>query len=196
MESGASRVRHPELLDVLNIEWVPAETELIGYWAAERALAMTVLAGDARQIVAGGTRSSGVLAALEQLNVTASLVVPMWSEGRDAVRSVEGAITFMSTRPEPAFMTEEVAFVESVAYACGRALRNSRLFNVANGRRVVAEREHRATTDMLGHVTHELRTPLAAIGGYVEIVERGIHGAVSNSQRQDLQRIRWNQRHL
>jgi signal transduction histidine kinase len=49
---------------------------------------------------------------------------------------------------------------------------------------------------MLGHVTHELRTPLSAIGGYAELLENGVRGEVNEAQQRDLQRIRWNQQHL
>jgi signal transduction histidine kinase len=49
---------------------------------------------------------------------------------------------------------------------------------------------------MLGHVTHELRTPLSAIGGYAELLENGVRGEVNEAQQRDLRRIRWNQQHL
>ena len=190
------RFGRPEILDVLNLGWTPAEAEPIGYWAAARARQSTVVVGDTREILAGSTRSQQVLAALESLNITACLVAPMWSEGHDDVRTVEGAITFMSTRANPSFTAEEIAFAEAVAYACSRALRNSRLFETVERRRMSAESERRSTSDMLGHVTHELRTPLAAIGGYAELIRMGVRGPVNEAQEQDLQHIRTNQQHL
>jgi len=45
-------------------------------------------------------------------------------------------------------------------------------------------------------MSHELRTPLNAIGGYVDLLELGIRGPVTDAQREDLDRIRRNQRHL
>ena len=45
-------------------------------------------------------------------------------------------------------------------------------------------------------MSHELRTPLNAIDGYAELMELGIHGTLSDDQRQDLARIRKSQRHL
>ena len=187
---------HPEVLDVLNTGWYPAEGERIGYWAAARARETTIVASDVWRIPADATHSPEVVAALDSLHATACLVVPMWSDGDEKSRLVDGAITFMSTRSAPAFRPEEIEFAEAVTRACGRALRNSRLFGFVNQHRITAEHESRSTSDMLGHVTHELRTPLAAIGGYAELMQMGVRGPVTDAQQQDLQRIRWNQQHL
>lgn len=59
-----------------------------------------------------------------------------------------------------------------------------------------AEAANAAKAQFLGVMSHELRTPLNAIGGYVELLELGIHGEPTAAQRQALERIRTNQRHL
>jgi signal transduction histidine kinase len=45
-------------------------------------------------------------------------------------------------------------------------------------------------------MSHELRTPLNAIGGYAELIELEIHGAITDAQREALQRIQRSERHL
>ena len=45
-------------------------------------------------------------------------------------------------------------------------------------------------------MSHQLRTPLNAIGGYVDLIELGVRGPVTEDQRRDLGRVRFNQRHL
>src|SRR5262249_2024030 len=44
----------------------------------------------------------------------------------------------------------------------------------------------RMKTDLLANVSHELRTPLAAIRGYVEFIQEGQLGSISEAQRKGL----------
>ena len=75
-----------------------------------------------------------------------------------------------------------------------QTLREAR--EAAEGARHEAEKANRAKSDFLAVMSHELRTPLNAIGGYVELLEMGIRGPVTEVQRRDLARIRSSQQHL
>jgi signal transduction histidine kinase len=66
----------------------------------------------------------------------------------------------------------------------------------AEAARVEAEQANRAKSDFLAAMSHELRTPLNAIAGYVQLIEMGVHGPVSDAQRQVLQRVQRSQHHL
>jgi signal transduction histidine kinase len=59
-----------------------------------------------------------------------------------------------------------------------------------------AETADRAKTAFLRAMSHELRTPLNAIGGYVDLLDMGVHGPVTEKQHVDLARVRTNQQHL
>jgi signal transduction histidine kinase len=59
-----------------------------------------------------------------------------------------------------------------------------------------AETANRAKTAFLRAMSHELRTPLNAIAGYVDLLDMGLRGPVTEDQRADLARVRTNQQHL
>jgi PAS domain S-box-containing protein len=59
-----------------------------------------------------------------------------------------------------------------------------------------AEGANRTKSDFLALLSHEFRTPLQAIFGYTEVLEREIHGPLTDAQRGDLQRIQQSQQHL
>ena len=75
--------------------------------------------------------------------------------------------------------------------------REAQLRSLAEARRAAAaEAANRTKGEFLAAMSHELRTPLNAIGGYVDLLELGIRGPVTEAQREDLQRIRRSQQHL
>jgi PAS domain S-box-containing protein len=59
-----------------------------------------------------------------------------------------------------------------------------------------AEISNRIKCDFLALLSHEFRTPLQAIFGYTELLEREIHGPLTDPQRQYIQRIQQSQQLL
>jgi len=59
-----------------------------------------------------------------------------------------------------------------------------------------AESALRVKADFLALLSHEFRTPLQAIFGYTELLERQIHGPLNEAQLRDLRRIQQSQQHL
>lgn len=62
--------------------------------------------------------------------------------------------------------------------------------------RGIAEEANRAKSAFLAAMSHELRTPLNAIGGYVQLLEMGIHGPVAPAQLDALGKVARSQGHL
>ena len=119
------------------------------------------------------------------------LVVPLAVRG-----SVIGTITFVAPKNDPEFSSDEHRLASDIADLCALALDHARLYREARVLREVADEANRAKSTFLGHMTHELMTPLNAIGGYVSLLEMGLRGPLTPEQLVDLSRIRLNQAHL
>jgi len=76
------------------------------------------------------------------------------------------------------------------------AQERERLLAEAETARRSAEIASRAKSDFLAMMSHELRTPLNAIAGFTELISHGVHGPVTADQKNALERIQVNQRHL
>jgi signal transduction histidine kinase len=156
--------------------WLPAPVSLAG----EPSAPLVIDASDARS-----------RAALQALGVGGLLVVQL------VVRAaVLGAITFVTRNDDEPFSPEEIALASDLADLCALALDNERLYREADVLRERAEAASRAKSTFLGNMSHELMTPLNAIGGYVSLIEMGLRGPVSADQQVDLARIRHNYVHL
>lgn len=59
-----------------------------------------------------------------------------------------------------------------------------------------AEAANRIKTELFARLSHEFRTPLHAVSGYLEILEQNIHGDLTEDQRRDVERIHQAQEHL
>jgi signal transduction histidine kinase len=59
-----------------------------------------------------------------------------------------------------------------------------------------AEAANRIKTELFARLSHEFRTPLHAVSGYLEILQQNIHGGLTTDQHHDIERIHQAQEHL
>jgi signal transduction histidine kinase len=89
-----------------------------------------------------------------------------------------------------------VHLAEDIATRGALALDNAQVYDLALVLQRSAETANRAKTAFLGAMSHELRTPLNAIGGYIDLLDMGLRGPVTEKQHADFARVRTNQQHL
>ena len=144
-------------------------------------------------------------------------VQPSWSDIPLIVLTAEGELARSITRGIEAvaergnvILLERPIRVSMLVTAVRSALRarerqfeirdyvaeRERLLESERAARAEAEEANRAKIRFLAVMSHELRTPLNAIAGYSDLLDLGIHGELSDAQRDALRRIQKSERHL
>ena len=124
------------------------------------------------------------------LGVAAYVGIPIVIGGH-----VIGAFCAIDVVPHAWTEDEVIALRELAAVAVSEiSLRAAR--NEVDRARAEAEDANRSKSDFLAAMSHDLRTPLNAIAGYAQLIELGVHGPVTEKQKDAAARIVRAQRHL
>ena len=121
---------------------------------------------------------------------------------REVSRKVRDAGGRVATRPaleiadaRSVDVDRESLFAAIEELRAANRIKDEMLLRERKGREQ-AEAANRAASEVLALLSHQFRTPLQAIFGYLELLEREIHGPLTDAQRRDLQRIAQSQQHL
>ena len=173
------------------VGWQPEPGDPFGLPAARPGMRPVLIASEIDAAVAAAAHDPETMRILRAVGIGPLLTVPLVVRER-----LVGAITFVGGSGDLAYSREDVELAEDLANRSALALDNARLHGEALFFRARAEAASAAKGMFLGTMSHELRTPLNAIGGYVDLIEMGLRGPVTEEQRSDLDRIRSNQKHL
>ena len=118
------------------------------------------------------------------------------------LRSQGGAYTWVESTcrlvPDPVTgdPLEVIATTRSAEARVAAEAEQARLLRDAEVARAAAEKANRTKDEFLAMMSHEFRTPLNAIAGYVDILQLGLQGPITDAQRHALERIDRAQRYL
>ena len=187
---------HPDadkqkLAQKLEATWKAEPDDPFGAPAMLRDARTLAITSDVEATLAATAHSPENLHILRQLGIGSLLTVPLVARTR-----LLGAITFVSAQRGPSYSREDVQLAEDVANRGALALDSAQVYDLALVLQRSAETANRAKTAFLGAMSHELRTPLNAIGGYIDILDMGLRGPVTENQRADFARVKTNQQHL
>jgi signal transduction histidine kinase len=189
-------IYHPDpekqaLARELQNTWLPERDDPFGAPAMLREARTITIVEDIEAILATTARSSEHMHLLRRLGIRALLTVPLIAR-----RKLLGAITFVSTQRGVSYSQEDVQLAEDLAARAALALDNAQAYDLALMSKRSAEVANSAKTAFLGAMSHELRTPLNAIGGYIDLLDLGLRGPVTEAQHADFARVKANQQHL
>ena len=174
----------------LTAGWPPEVGDPVGVPVAVTTRRTQVVEHVSEEMIGRFARSEEMQGFLRALGMGSLVVVPMIARGH-----VHGAMTFVSSE-DGGYGAEDVQLAEDLARRAAMAIDNARLYRAATRARAEAEGASAAKSDFLAAMSHEMRTPLNAVLGYVDLLELELPGPLTEEQRTHLQRIRGSASHL
>lgn len=179
------------LANELEVRWAPEPDDPFGVTAMLRNIETIAITDDVEAVLAAAAHGSENLEILRSIGVSSLLSVPLVARSR-----LLGAITFVTSQRDHAYGPKEIQLAEDIALRAALSLDNAQMYDAALVLRQRAESANRAKTVFLGAMSHELRTPLNAIGGYIDLLDMGLRGPVTDQQHADFARVKKSQQHL
>lgn len=91
---------------------------------------------------------------------------------------------------------DEITIISELADVALSEISLRRIRSELQSARRAAEEANLAKSQFLAAMSHDLRTPLSAIGGHAQLLQMGVHGPLTEPQQESLARIIRAQQHL
>ncbi|MBI3626585.1 GAF domain-containing sensor histidine kinase [Candidatus Uhrbacteria bacterium] len=125
------------------------------------------------------------------LGVKSVVAVPIFSES-----SIIGSLLFMVAKPKDKIQKTEFQTMQALANQMGIVARNLMFYEeirVANDNLAVANEKlkelDKTKSEFISIASHQLRTPLTIIKGYISLIQEGQYGKISNPVAETLVKI-------
>ncbi len=118
------------------------------------------------QTLIDAAQDKELIEALRQLGLKSAMFVPLSARGKTI-----GVLTMISEHAERLFSEEDLVLAQELGRRAAEAVHNARLYRESQGALVSANEAMRARDEFLAIVSHELKTPLTPILGWVSILQ-------------------------
>ncbi|GEM_PF-431240 len=131
------------------------------------------------------------IAYMELHNLKTLVVLPLSIKG-----TAFGIIELEAWEREMSFTTDQLNLAMTLANSAATALENARLYEEQRATAEQLRELDKLKSQFLANMSHELRTPLNSIIGFSRVILKGIDGAITDMQKQDLTAINSAGQHL
>lgn len=196
--------RHADARTLAN-RWQPRASDKLGVPAVLVTHESSVTTDGAHEALVEAAHDAETLRMIESFGMGSFLVVPMLAHGK-----LLGAVTFVGHKNRPVFLYADISLAQALAARCAQVIEGARALGVvleasataeearvdAELARVDAENDNVAKDGVLAMVSHELRSPLAAIANNVQLLTLEFGGPLTELQRTLLTRITASYEHV
>jgi signal transduction histidine kinase len=116
------------------------------------------------EMLRAGARDYEHFAVLKELNLRSALIVPLTARG-----VILGSLTLINSDSQRDLVDEDVALAEELGRRAGAAVDAARLLHES-------QEAIRVRDEFTAMASHDMRTPLAAVRGYAQLVRRQLSG--------------------